>query len=117
MRWIAMADRMGFDIGAIDVHFVPGTQSIASLKERVRAEAETLGGFSLIVADTSATFFEGTTRTTTSRWAPTLECYRGLTTMPGGPTSLSSRIPPRMPAPTISSHGAAARSSLRWTAI
>jgi hypothetical protein len=38
MRWIAMADQMGFDIAAIDVHFIAGTFKISEMRERIIAE-------------------------------------------------------------------------------
>ena len=38
MRWIAMADNMGFNLDEIDVHFIPGTFSIPRLMKRIREE-------------------------------------------------------------------------------
>jgi hypothetical protein len=35
MRWLGMADRMGFDVATIPVHFVPGVFSIKELRERI----------------------------------------------------------------------------------
>ena len=85
MRWIGMADKMGFDINTIDVHFIPGTLSISGMKERVRAEAERLGGFSLVVVDTSATFFEGHDENDNKQMGAHARMLRDLTTIPGGP--------------------------------
>jgi predicted ATP-dependent serine protease len=46
MRWIALAQQMGFDINAIGVHFIPGTFKISELRERIQKEAERVGGTS-----------------------------------------------------------------------
>jgi hypothetical protein len=85
MRWIAMSQHMDFDIGAIDVHFIPGTFKISQLIERVRLEAEALGGVSFVIVDTSAAFFEGEEENSNVQQGAHARRLRGLVNLPGGP--------------------------------
>jgi AAA domain len=60
MRWIALSQQMHFDIDAIEVFFVEGVFKISQAKDRLREEAEKLGGdFGLVIIDTSPVFYEG----------------------------------------------------------
>ena len=59
MRWIAMAQQLGFDLEDIDVYFIPGTFKISQMLKRIRTEIERIGEVSLIIVDTSAAYFEG----------------------------------------------------------
>ncbi len=58
MRWIALAEQMGFDVNTIDVHFIVGAETqIAKVKQQIAAEVAALNGVSLIIVDTSAAYF------------------------------------------------------------
>jgi hypothetical protein len=59
MRWIAMGERMKFDVDKIDVYFVPGTGSISTDMDAIAERVEGIGGVDLIIVDTSAAYFEG----------------------------------------------------------
>ena len=60
MRWIALADEMGFDVNAIAVFFVKARFKIGTTMKELRAEAVRVGGkFGLVVVDTGPVFFEG----------------------------------------------------------
>jgi Bifunctional DNA primase/polymerase, N-terminal/AAA domain len=60
MRWIALSQHMHFEIDAIEVFFVEGVFKISEAKDRLRKEAEKLGGdFGLVIIDTSPVFYEG----------------------------------------------------------
>jgi AAA domain len=60
MCWIALSQHMHFDIDAIEVFFVEGVFKISDAKDRLREEAEKLGGdFGLVIIDTSPVFYEG----------------------------------------------------------
>jgi len=60
MRWIALAQHMGFDVNTIGVYFVEGRFSLSTSLQSLRSEAERHGGeFGLVVVDTGPTFFEG----------------------------------------------------------
>ena len=85
MRWIVMAERMGFDVDRIDVHFIPGTFSIPDLKKRIWAEARQLGGFALAIIDTSAAYFQGGDENSNTEMGKHARQLRELTTLPGEP--------------------------------
>jgi hypothetical protein len=60
MRWIALAQRMGFDIDTIEVYFVEGRFKLSKSLNLLRAEASKRGGeFGSVIVDTGPTFFEG----------------------------------------------------------
>jgi RecA-family ATPase len=58
-RWLVMSDVLNFDAGNVDVHFVEGVFSVSGMLERIKAEAEEIGGFGAVIVDTSAAYFEG----------------------------------------------------------
>jgi hypothetical protein len=60
MRWIALAQHMGFDPDEIEVYFVSGAFSLKERAAQLRTEAEAIGGsFGLVIVDTGPVFFEG----------------------------------------------------------
>lgn len=59
MRWIAMADHMGFDPSQIDVYFIEGTFSLDNFSAGVIDQIDSLSDCALVIVDTSAAFFEG----------------------------------------------------------
>lgn len=85
MRWIAMAEIMGFDASEIDVHFIPGTFSIPDLETRIQAQAKTLGGFTLAIIDTSASYFQGSDENSNTEMGMHARQLRRLTELPGEP--------------------------------
>lgn len=85
MRWIAMAQHLGFDINTISVHFIPGVFSIDEMAARVRQESDELGGFDLIIVDTSAAYFPGNDENDNVQMGAHARRLRTLTTMPGNP--------------------------------
>jgi hypothetical protein len=54
MRWLAMADAMGFDVDTIEVHFLPGVFKLSEIAGRIKEEVEKIGDVALVVVDTSA---------------------------------------------------------------
>jgi hypothetical protein len=95
MRWIALAQQMGFDINASGVHFIPGTFKISELRERIQKEAERVGDFTLVNVDTSAAYFEGDNENDNRQQGEHARRLRGLTTMPGGPCVIVACHPPK----------------------
>jgi hypothetical protein len=85
MRWIAMAEHMGFDLNNIDVHFVPGAFKIEELDKCIRQEIDTLGGVALVIIDTSAAYFGGDSENDNVQMGAHARQLRNLTTLPGGP--------------------------------
>jgi RecA-family ATPase len=59
MRWIGLAQEMGFDDTETEVYFIPGTFKISTLRAHIAEGMKRIGEFSLIVVDTSAAYFEG----------------------------------------------------------
>ena len=84
-RWLAMSDHFGFDVDAIDVHFVEGVFTISKMLERVAQEADRLGGFGAVIVDTSAAFFEGMEENDNVQLGNHARMLRKLTEIPGKP--------------------------------
>lgn len=93
MRWMAMADRMGFDPETTNVYFIPGRFSLAGMSERIRKEAEKLGGFALVVVDTSAAYFEGSEENSNIEMRDHAHFLRALTAIPGNPSVVAACHP------------------------
>lgn len=87
MRWIAMAEAMEFDPSM--GHFIPGVSSIPALRDRVQEEADAMGGFALVIVDTSAAYFEGDQENDNVAMGTHARMLRSLTTLPSGPTVLA----------------------------
>jgi hypothetical protein len=88
MRWLAMAQAMGFDINTIPVHFLPGVFKLSEMTERIRTELEKIGPVALIVVDTSAAYFEGSEENANVEMGIHARRLRDLVKMPGGPCVL-----------------------------
>jgi hypothetical protein len=88
MRWIAMAQQLDFNIDTIPVSFIPGKFKISEMRERIRAEIADGGDVTLIIPDTSATFFEGKDEIDNVEMGAHARLLRSLTEMPAGPCVL-----------------------------
>jgi hypothetical protein len=88
-RWIAMSDALGFDADTIDVHFVEGVFSVSGMFDRVKAEAEAIGGFGAVIVDTSAAYFEGDAENDNVQLGNWARMLRKLSGLPGHPGCLS----------------------------
>jgi AAA domain len=95
MRWIGLAQEMGFDPETVGVYFIPGTFPISAMRDRIRKEMQAIGNFSLIVVDTSAAFFEGEDENSNAQQGVHARRLRGLCKMPGGPCVLVACHPPK----------------------
>jgi hypothetical protein len=89
MRWIAMGEKMGFDVDTISVCFIPGKFSIPAMMDRIRAEVEELGGVVLVIVDTSAVYFEGSEENANVAMGDHARMLRSLVSVLGGPTVLA----------------------------
>jgi hypothetical protein len=85
MRWLVMADRMGFDIGKIPVHFLPGVFKLSEIAGRIQEEVEAIGPVSLVVVDTSAAYFEGDQENDNVQMGLHARRMRSLVSLPGEP--------------------------------
>src|SRR5262249_54554507 len=95
MRWIAMAEHIGFETQAIGVRFVAGSFKLADLNTRIRQEVELLGGAELVIIDTSAAFFGGSEENSNVEMGAYARIIRGLTELEGGPTVIALCHPPK----------------------
>ncbi len=93
MRWIAMADQMGFDPKTINVHFMEGSFDIAEIMEHVTGEVKKLGGIDFVIVDTSAAYFVGDCENDNVDAGTHARMLRKLTTLPGGPCVLAACHP------------------------
>jgi hypothetical protein len=87
MRWIALAQHMGFDPQEIGVYFIEGRFAISKAEAWLHTEAERLGGeFGLVIIDTGPAFYEGDDENNRVQQGVHARMMRGLiTTIPGQP--------------------------------
>jgi hypothetical protein len=95
MRWVALAQHMGFDINTIEVYFVEGRFKLSKSLKVLRAEAEKHGGeFGLVIVDTGPTFFEGKEENENKQLGDHACLLRSLVdTIPGGPCVVANCHP------------------------
>jgi hypothetical protein len=93
-RWIAMGQRLDFDVDSIPVYFFPGRFKISQLIERIRQEVEQIGGISLLIIDTSAAYFEGDDENNNVQAGIHAARLRHLN-LPGGPCTIVCCHPPK----------------------
>jgi hypothetical protein len=95
MRWIALAQRMGFDTSTIEVYFVEGRFTLSKSLKLLRTEAEKIGGeFGLVIVDTGPTFFEGKEENANKELGDHARLLRSLMdTIPGGPCVVAACHP------------------------
>jgi hypothetical protein len=88
MRWMALAEQMGFDEEEIPVTFMPGVFSVANSFARIWKAADDAGGFALVVVDTSSAYFEGDEENSNKQLGDHARALRKLTDLPGSPCVL-----------------------------
>jgi hypothetical protein len=71
------------------IWFVPGVFKIADIRAALATNAERLGGFDLVIVDTSAVYFFGTEELSNTQMGEHARTLRTLTTLPGGPCVLT----------------------------
>ena len=85
MRWIAMAEHLGFDPKTIPVHFLPGVFPMAVMRGAIEKYAHEQGcEFSLVIIDTSAAYFQGADENANVQLGAHAREMRTLVTLPGG---------------------------------
>src|SRR5262249_47263365 len=88
MRWLATTQQLGLTPEDIDnVYFIPGVFKFTEIGDRVRNEM-TEHELSLVVVDTSATYFEGDDENNNMQALAHAKRLRELSRLPGGPTVL-----------------------------
>ena len=83
MRWLAMADKLAFDVDDIDVQFIAGVISIPEMFDKMAGEIAAEGGVTAVVVDTSAAYFGGDDENDNVQMGNHARMLRRLTTLPG----------------------------------
>jgi hypothetical protein len=101
MRWIALAQQMDFDADMIAVFFVEGAFKISKMGERLKQEAERVGGeFGLVIIDTGPVFYEGDDENNRTQQARHAAMLRELIAIiPGKPVVIANVHPVKNAAP------------------
>jgi hypothetical protein len=94
-RWIAMAEKLGFDPTAIDTRFVAGVVDIRKALPVLRENAEAWGGFDLIIVDTVAAYSTMIVKdeNDNAQMGAFAEVLRQLVDLPGGPCVIACAHP------------------------
>jgi hypothetical protein len=87
MRWIALAQHMGFDPKTIEVFFTDKRFTISKTTPMLRAELARRGGeFGLVIIDTGPAFFEGDDESSRAQMGMHARMFRSLIdVIPGRP--------------------------------
>lgn len=93
MRWIGMAEEMGFDVHTIPVHFMPGIFDVVVQWQQIEAKATALGGIVLVVVDTAPAYFIGDEENSNTQLGAHARKLRTLTMLPGHPTVVANCHP------------------------
>jgi hypothetical protein len=88
MRWLASADKLGFDPETIEVNFLPGVFRISEIYARIHAEVMKIGPVALVVVDTSAAYYEGDDENNNVQMGVHARRLRSLVQLPGEPCVL-----------------------------
>jgi predicted transcriptional regulator len=86
-RWIALADKLGFDVETIPVDFVEGVFDIAAKRDEMLADPKT-PDYALCIVDTFAAFFQGDDENTNVEAGAHARLMRSLVNLLGGPCVL-----------------------------
>ena len=98
-RWIMLCEKIGRDPDEIDVVFMPFTVNLSDteIRKRIDAEAAEHGPFSLLIVDTSASFYSGDDENDNVALGNHARMLRTFTSLPGGPTILVTCHPIKTP--------------------
>lgn len=96
MRWIAMAEHMGFDAEDIDVHFIAGTFELNDprlMGRLIKSVNKKMGGACLVIIDTGPSFFMGENENDNVDMINHAKMLRSLVELPGNPTVIAAMHP------------------------
>jgi hypothetical protein len=116
-RWIKLCETMGEDPDMMDVVFMPFTPNLSEklIREQINAEAAEHGPFSLLIVDTSASYYTGNDENDNVALGNHARMLRTFIELPGGPTVLVTCHPTKTPWTTCC-RAVVVRSSRRSTA-
>lgn len=89
-RWIKLCEEFGKDPEKIDVYFMPFRKDLSDeeIREQIDAEAKEHGPFSLLIVDTSASYYSGDDENDNVKLGGHARLLRTFVDLPGGPTVL-----------------------------
>lgn len=93
MRWIGLASEMDFDAADMDVHFIPAIFNIPDQLAELHRLAENVGGFGLVVVDTTAAYFPGDQENDNTQMGAHARDIRALTGLRGRPCVVTNSHP------------------------
>ena len=98
-RWIMLCEALGEDPDRIDVVFMPFTLNLSQevIRARIDAEAAKAGPFSLLIVDTSASYYSGDDENDNVQLGKHAHMLRTFVNLPGGPTILVTCHPIKNP--------------------
>ena len=98
-RWIKLCEELGEDPNTMDVVFMPFTPKLSETKirEQIDAEAAEHGPFSLLIVDTSASYYSGDDENDNVALGNHARMLRTFVNLPGGPTILVTCHPTKNP--------------------
>lgn len=96
-RWIKLCEEMKQDPDAMDVVFLPFTLDLAENRKRIDEEAAERGPFSLLIVDTSASYYTGSDENDNVALGDHARMLRTFVDLPGGPCIVVTCHPPKNP--------------------
>ena len=99
MRWIKLAEEMGVDVNTDRIIWLGARLPLSNktTRRQIDAEVASLGEVALVVADTSAAFFEGDEENSNVQLGNHARMLRTFVDTPGGPTVLVTSHPVKNP--------------------
>jgi hypothetical protein len=92
-RWIALLEQMGLHAADLAVDFVPAIFSLRAVMPQLRILAEKCGGYTLVVVDTSAAYFQGDDENANTQAGDHARDQRALTRLAGNPCVIANCHP------------------------
>jgi hypothetical protein len=98
-RWIMLCEAMYLDHDAVDVVFMPFRVDLSEekIRKQIDSEAAENGPFSLLIVDTSASFYSGDDENDNVKLGKHARMLRTFVDLPGGPTVLVTCHPTKTP--------------------
>jgi hypothetical protein len=98
-RWIMLCEVLNEDPDQMDVVFMPFTPNLSAeaIRARIDAEAAKAGPFSLLIVDTSASYYSGNDENDNVALGNHARMLRTFVNLPGGPTILVTCHPTKNP--------------------
>jgi DNA polymerase bacteriophage-type len=98
-RWIKLCEALGEDPDRMDVVFMPFTLNLSeeAIRAQIDAEAAKAGPFSLLIVDTSASYYSGDDENDNVKLGQHAKMLRSFVNLPGGPTILVTCHPIKNP--------------------